>query len=144
MADRGPGERNLDAGIRLILEELRDMRVEMRDMRVEMRDMRVEMRADRRRADEERRQAAGERRQFAEVQRRANKRFEEIVREFREDSSRREAATQRAFKDIRTVGFSIVKTLNLHTRILERIDKKLGARPNGLSGQGNGRGDSPR
>src|SRR5262245_55388786 len=44
MADRGPGERNLDAGIRLILEELRDMRVEMRDMR-------VEMRADRRRAD---------------------------------------------------------------------------------------------
>jgi len=113
-------------------------------MRVEMRDMRVEMRADRRRADEERRQAAGERRQFAEEQRRTNKRFEEIVREFREDSSRREAATQRAFKDIRTAGFSIVKSLNLHTRILERIDKKLEARRNGLPGQGNGGGASPR
>jgi hypothetical protein len=43
MAGHGPGERNLDPGIRLILEELRDLRFEMR--------------ADRRRADEERQQS---------------------------------------------------------------------------------------
>ncbi len=52
MADQRP--RNLDPGIRLILEELRDLRLEMR--------------ADRRRADEERRedrQRADEERQRA-------------------------------------------------------------------------------
>src|SRR5215510_14706010 len=84
MAGRAPSDRNVEAGIRLVLEELRDVRVEMRDVRVEMRDMRVEMRADRRRADEERRQFAGEPRQ-------ANQRFERILRDFRQDSSRREA-----------------------------------------------------
>ena len=131
MANRGPGEHDLEAGIRLIL-------VELRDMRVEMRDTRVEMRADRRRADEERRRADEERRQFAREQQQANQRFEHILRGFHQDSARREAATQRALKDIRTVGFSIVKTLNLHTRILERIDRKLGARANGLPGHGNG------
>lgn len=137
VANRGPGERNLEAGIRLTLEELRDMRVEMRDTR-------VEMRADRRRADEQRRQADEERRQFAREQQQANQRFERILGTFHQDSARREAATQRALKDIRTVGFSIVKTLNLHTRILERIDRKLGVRANGLAGHGNGGGASPR
>ena len=100
MAGRGPGERNLEAGIRPILEELRDMRVELRDMR-------VETRADRRRADEERRQADEERRQFAEERRQADERFERILREFHEDSARREVATQSALRDIRTVGLSI-------------------------------------
>ena len=137
MAGRAPSDRNVEAGIRLVLEELRDVRVEMRDVRVEMRDMRVEMRADRRRADEERRQFAGEQRQ-------ANQRFERILRDFRQDSSRREAATQALFKDIRGMGFSIVKTLNLHTRILERIDRKLGARTDGLPGHGNGGGAPSR
>ena len=41
--------------------------------------------------------------------------------------------------DIRTVGLSIVKTLNHHTRILERIDRKLGPGNNGRPGHGNGR-----
>ena len=43
------------------------------------------------------------------------------------------------FKDIRTVGLSIVKTLNRHTRLLERIDRKLGSWGNGRPGDGNAR-----
>ena len=108
----GQGGRNLDPGTKLVLEELRDLRVEMR--------------ADRRRADEERRES--------------DERFQQLLRSFRDDSARREATTQRAFKDIRTVGLSIVKTLNHHTRILERIDHKLGARGHWRPGRHNGRG----
>jgi hypothetical protein len=106
VAGPGQGERNLGAGIGLILEELRDLRLEMR--------------ADRARADAERRQAS--------------ERFERLMRDFREDSARREAATQRAFRDIRSVGLAIVKTLNHHTRLLERMDRKLGALGNGRPG----------
>jgi hypothetical protein len=65
------------------------------------------------------------------------------MRDFQQDSARREAVTQKAFKDIRTIGLSIVKTLNHHTRILERIERKLSARGNGRPGQ-NGGGASPR
>ncbi|HVQ75869.1 MAG TPA: hypothetical protein VMT79_10070 [Candidatus Binatia bacterium] len=110
---RGQSGGNVDPGTRLVLEELRDLRVEMR--------------ADRRQAEADRRQS--------------DERFEQALREFREDSVRREAAAQKilagiqqAFKDIRTIGLAIVKTLNRHTRILEhhttlleRIDRKLGA-----------------
>jgi hypothetical protein len=124
---------------RRILEEMRDLHREMRDMRGEMRDMRGEMRADRQRSDEERR--------------RSDDRFEAMMREFRADSARREAATQKAFKDVRSVGLAIVKnltrntrilehvsrTLDSHGRILERIDRKLGARGNGLPGRDDGR-----
>ena len=114
----GRNDANFDPGTRAILEELRDLRVEMR--------------ADRRQAEADRRQAEGDRR-------RSDERFEQLLREFRKDSARREAATQKglagiqqAFKEVRAVGLSIVKTLNHHTRILERIDRKLGApRQNG-------------
>jgi hypothetical protein len=140
MAHAGNG-RNPDPGTRLILEELRDLRVEMRAdraaARAEMRADRTEMRADRKKWDEERR--------------RSDERFENMMRAFREDSMRREAATQKAFREIRTVGLAIVKTLNRHTkilehisehhgRLLERIDRKLGARDDGRPDQGNGRG----
>ena len=118
MAGHGQGERNLDPGIRLILEELRDLRLEMR--------------ADRGRADEERRRRTGPRR-ADEEQRQSDQRFEGIMQEFRQ-----------GFRDMRTVGLSIVKTLNHHTRILERIDRKLGARSNGRPGQDNGRGNPRR
>ena len=135
MADQRP--RNLDPGARLILEELRDLRLEMR--------------ADRRRADEERqradeeRQRADEERQRAdEERRRADQRFERMMQDFEQKSARREAATLRAFKDIRAVGLSIVKTLNHHTRILERIDRKLGAQGNGRPGHEDGGGAPPR
>jgi len=135
MADQRP--RNLDPGIRLILEELRDLRLEMR--------------SDRRRADEERQHADEERQHADEDRRRADKerrrsdqRFERIMRDFEQKSARREAATQRAFRDIRTVGLSIVKTLNHHTRILERIDRKLGAQGNGRPGHEDGGGAHPR
>jgi len=139
---RGKNGRNLDPGARLILEELRDLRLEMR--------------ADRRRGDEERRQADEERRRADEERRqerlRSDGRFEHLMRDFRQDSARREAATQKAFKDIRTVGLAVVKTLTRHTRILEhntrilehdtrileRMDRKLGARDNGRPGPGNG------
>lgn len=132
MADRRP--RNLDPGIRLILEELRDLRLEMR--------------ADRRRADEERRE---DRRRVDEERRRSDERFERMMHDFEQRSARREAVAQRAFKDIRTVGLSIVKTLNHHTRmlerqaqILERIDRKLGAQGNGRPGPEDGGGAHPR
>jgi hypothetical protein len=117
----------------------------------ELRDLRLEMRADRRRADEERKRSDEERkrsdeerRRSEEERRRADERFERLMRDFQQDSGRREAATQRAFKDIRTVGLSIVKTLNHHTRLLERIDRKLGARGNGRPGPDNGGSGSPR
>ena len=42
------------------------------------------------------------------------------------------------FGEIRTIGFAIVKTLNRHTRLLERIDSKLGGRGNGRGGNGRG------
>ena len=112
MAGQGSGGRSLDPGIKLVLEELRDLRLELR--------------ADRRRGDEERRES--------------DARFRQLLRDFRDDSARRETATQRAFKDIRTVGLSIVKTLNHHTRILERIDHKLGARGPWRPGRHDGRG----
>jgi hypothetical protein len=122
VAGQGQADRNLGAGIKLILEELRDLRVEMR--------------ADRQRAD-------GEQRQAREEQRQGNERMERLIQDFRADSARRELATQRAFRDVRTVGLSIVKTLNHHTRILERIDRKLGALGNGRPWPGNG-GARPR
>ena len=141
----GPNARGFDAGTRRILEELRDLRVEMRK--------------DRRRSDDARQ--------------RSDERFERMMTEFREDSARREAETRKALKDfggelkdlrrdMRGVGFAMVKGLNRNTRILEhikdhhgrllehisqnhgrlleRIDRKLGARSNGRPGQGNGRG----
>jgi hypothetical protein len=126
MAGQGQGERNLDPRTRVILEELRDLRLEMR--------------ADRQRADEERRQADEARR---EERRRSDERFEQLMRDFREDSGRREVATQKAFTDIHAVGLSIAKTLNHHTRLLERIDRKLGARGNGRPGRDGG-GGRPR
>ncbi len=105
-----------DPGSRRILEELRDIRVEMR--------------ADRRRSDE----------RFERMMRESDQRFERMMREFREDSGRRHAEVLKAFKDVRMVGLSIVKTLNSHTRILDRIDRKLGARGNGSPGQADDRG----
>jgi hypothetical protein len=104
----------------------------------EMRDLRREAREDRRHAEADRR--------------RSDERFEALLLEFRQDSARRETATQKvleatqaAFRDLRTVGQSIVKTLNRHTRILERhtglldgIDRKLGARDNGRPDNGRG------
>ena len=97
----------------------------------EIRDLRRETREDRRQAEAERR--------------RSDERFEGLLLEFRQDAARREAATQSvleatqaAFRDLRTVGQSIVKTLNRHTKILERIDRRLGVRDNGRPGNGRG------
>ena len=125
--------RSFDPGTRAILAELRDLR---RDMRAE--------RQERRRADEERQQRSDER--FDRLMRELHADTERIVREFREDSVRRDAVTQKAFagiqhafKDVHAVGLSIVKTLNRHTQILTRIDRKLGVRGNGRSGPENGR-----
>ncbi len=106
MVSQGQGERNLDPGIKLVLEELRDLRVEMR--------------ADRAHANEEKRHS--------------DERFARVMRDLHgalEDVHEALGDIHRAFKDIRTVGLSIVKTLNHHTRILERIDRKLTARGNG-------------
>jgi hypothetical protein len=118
----------IDPALKRILEELRDLRVEAR--------------ADRRQAEADRKRADGDRRQaderYAQLIRRSDERFQQAMREFREDSIRRAVETQRMFKDIHTVGLSIVKTLNRHTRILERMDRKLGVRGNGGPGRANG------
>jgi DNA anti-recombination protein RmuC len=123
----------------------------------EIRDLRREAREDRRHADasaqSDRRHAEADRCQAEADRRRSDERFEGLLLDFRQDSARREAAmqkileaTQAAFRDLRTVGQSIVKTLNRHTKILERhtgllegIDRKLGARSNGRRGHGRGR-----
>ena len=169
MAGHGQDGGNLDAGTKVILKELRDMRLEMRADRRQANEDRRRADEARRQADEERRRADEEWRQErrqaegawrqerlqaeeerrlervqAEEQRRleqvqSDERFERVMREFREDSIRRAAETQKAFKDIRTVGLSIVKTLNLHTRILQRIEQKLTPRP-WRPGQQDGRG----
>jgi multidrug efflux pump subunit AcrA (membrane-fusion protein) len=143
------GRNGFDPGTREILRELRDLRVEMRADRrqaaQEAADDRRQAAEDRRQAAEAQRQSAEAQRQYAEERRRSDQRFERLLREFREDSARREGTTQKMFKDIHTVGLAIVKTLNRHTRLLERhghlldrIDRKLGARDNGRPGPGNG------
>jgi hypothetical protein len=119
-----------DPAIRLVLEELRELRLEMRADREDRRRFDEEWRLERRQADE----------QWRQERLQSDERFQQLMRDFREDSARREAVTQRAFKDIRTVGLSIVKTLNHHTRILVRIERKLGTGGNRRPGQGNGRG----
>jgi hypothetical protein len=149
-----------------MLEELRDLRLDMRTDRQEQRQVDEVWRKERRRVDEERQRAdeswreerrladeawRQERRLADEAVRqeraRSDERFAEVMREFREDSARREAATQHAFgeiqtgfRDIRAVGLSIGKTLNRHTRILEKIERHLGARNDGRPGDGNNRG----
>jgi hypothetical protein len=136
----GDGQ-NHDPGTRLVLEELRDLRLEMRADRQHASEERRRADEERRRTDEEwrleRRQADE---QWRQERLRSDERFQELMRDFREDSARREATTQKAFKDIRAVGLSIVKTLNHHTRILERIERKLGTGGSRRPGQGNGRG----
>ena len=160
---------DVDRGTQLILTEIRDLRREMHADRqsadAERRHADEAWREERRQADAERRQAdtawQQERRQteeawqqevrrLEEAQRQdrvaSDARFEQTMREFRQDSGRREVTTQKAFKDIHTVGLAVVKTLNRHTRILEqhgrvleRIDRKLGVRGNGRPGRNDGR-----
>ena len=121
MAGPGNGQRrdaeNLGAGIRLILEELRDLRVEMRADRRRSDD-------ERRRADEDRKRAEAEWRRERQV---SDRRLERVIRA----STQRDAATRR-------IGLVIARTLDQHTRILERIDRKLGAWGNGPPRSGNG------
>jgi len=163
MAAKNSGERNLDPGIKLVLGELRDLRVEMRADRQRSDEERRQADEQRRQADEQRRQAdeewRRERRQAYEQLRQeraaadqrlrqerieSNQRFQEVMREFREDSIRRTAVMQKAFTDafkqVHTVGFAIVKTLNRHTQILERIDRRLAGPGNGRRGRSDGRG----
>jgi hypothetical protein len=156
MAGHGPSERSLDPGIRLVLEELRDLRLEMRADRQRADQERQRADQERQRADEERRQ---DRRlselRFEKAMRESDQRFERAMLESREwfdeamhesrerfDKAMRE--TQRVFRDVRTVGLSIVKTLNRHTRILERIERRLGEPGRWRPGPGNGRGGAQR
>jgi hypothetical protein len=132
---QGANGRPRDPDIGLILTEIRDLRREARE--------------DRRRAEAS---AEADRRQAEADRRRSDQRFEAVLVEFRQDAARRDAATpkvleatQAAFRDLRSVGLSIVKTLNRHTKLLERhtgllerIDRKLGARGNGRPENGRG------
>ena len=164
MATRGSA-RGLDAGTQAILAELRDLRREMRAERREMRAERQQADADRR---EWRRSQAESRAEWRKSQeqwrksdaewrqerRQADERFDRLLQDFWADARRREAATHAAFRDVRVVGLTIVKTLNRHTRILEEIvrtlgqhtrllqgiDRKLGARTDGGPTDGHARG----
>jgi hypothetical protein len=159
MAAEEPGERNLDPGIGFVLGELRDLRVEMRADRQRSDEERRRADEERQRSDEERRRADEERRRADEAWRldrlradeqlrqerlESRQRFEDTLREFREDSIQRTAEMRKAFTDafkqVHTVGLAIVKTLNRHTQILERIDRRLAAPGNGRRGRDNGRG----
>ena len=161
MAHQSNG-RNFDPGTRAILGELRDLRRELRAERLQDREERRRVEEERRRAEEARQRAEEERHlrsdeRFERLMRELHADTDRIAREFREDSVRRDAAmqktiigafagVQRAFKDVHTVGLAIVKTLNRHgrylehhSRLLERIDRKLGVRGNGRAGPENGR-----
>ena len=48
--------------------------------------------------------------------------------------------TLNSAKQVHTVGLAIVKTLNRHTQILERIDRRLVGPGNGRRGRDDGRG----
>jgi hypothetical protein len=50
------------------------------------------------------------------------------MRKFRQDSIRLAAARRKAFKDLHSIGLTILKILNRQTTILKRIDRKLGRR----------------
>ena len=177
MAAQEPGKRNLDPGIKLVLGELRDLRVEMRADRQRSDEHRrladEAWQQERRLADEQRRLADEQRRLADEAWQQERRRVDEQLRqdraaaderlrqerlefnqflqemrgefrEFREDSIRREAAMLKAFTDafkqVHTVGLAIVKTLNRHTQILERIDRRLAGPGNGRRGRDDGRG----
>ena len=119
---QGKNGPNGDPYLRRIFEEMREIRREVRD--------------DRRRADAA---AAADRREAAEDRRRADANMAEL----RHDLLRSHADTREAWRDLRSVGLAIVRTLNRHTRLLEShtrllegIDRKLGGRPNGHGGNG--------
>src|SRR5262245_61428885 len=154
MAAPGSNGHRPDRDTRLILNEFRELRIELRGDRRQAAEDRRQAAEDRRRNDEERRQADEQRRQADEQRRladeawrkewretvqRSDERFQETMRDFREDSIRREAALQKSLDDIRVVGVAIVKTLNLHTRLLRGIDRKLGAFGPWRPGSGDGR-----
>jgi hypothetical protein len=115
--------KNVESGIRLILEEMRDLKREAGE--------------DHKQAAEDRKQAAKDRKQFLEYCRRADDdrgQFHEYCR--RSDDDRKEM--QRLIKVIAGVGVKIHKTQQEHTRILQEnprllrgIEKRLGASGNG-------------
>src|SRR5262249_13763231 len=81
---------------------------------------------------------------FDKTMRASDERFDNAMRTSDPRFAKTMRDTQRAFKDVRTVGLSIVKTLNRNTRILERIERRLGAPGPWRPGQGNGRGGAQR
>ena len=122
-------EERFAPGIRLILQELRDLKIEAREDR---RRADAAADADRRRAEASaeaaRQQAEADRRRADADRQRSDERFEQAL-----------AATREAWADVRAVGQAIVKTLNRHSRILQSIDRKLGSRGNGRSPEDGGR-----
>jgi len=120
VAQQGNGQSSLngDPALRRIFEEIRDLRRELRDDRREANATAEanwrRWEAERRRweADRKRRDATFERR-LLHAEARTQKMFQDLRR------------------DIRSVGLAIVKTLNVHTRLLVGIDRKLVARRNG-------------
>ena len=110
--------KEVPAGLRLILEEIRDIRQEIADIN--------------RRSDEDRRRADAERRRADQDRRRADERFERIVRE----SKVREKGLRDVLVIIGRTGRQILTTLKEHTKLLNQISRKLDFRVNGRHGTG--------
>jgi uncharacterized coiled-coil DUF342 family protein len=114
---------NSEQGIRLVLEEIRELRRESTSMLKEMRQERAE---DRRQAAEDRRQAAEDRRRSDALFARHADRAEEDRKGIRD-----------ALVAIGNVGRKFQSTLTEHSRLLKEIRDAIRRQGNGRSG-GNG------
>jgi hypothetical protein len=133
------------AGIRLILEEIRDLRRDWAEYRVKAGEDRRKADEDRRKADEDRRKADEERvrmeQRFQEYMRGSReymRESREAFRQYAEEAARREEGMSKALAVIGHIGGRILDTLNKHTAILEengrlpaRIARSLDVKSNG-------------
>lgn len=119
MANGGSG--NVNDGIRLILEEIRDLKREGAEFRKFLID-------DRKQAAEDRKQAAEDR-----------KEFRKFMQESREEAHQDRRDIREALVVIGKVGRKIIQTQGEHTRLLREIRDTLKRSSNGHSSRpGNG------
>jgi len=127
--DRGMADRELKEimhGIKLVLEE--------------MRELRRESFGDRKTAAEDRRQATEDRRQAMEDRRQATEDrawFRAYLEDARDREGRRVREQRARDRVIARIGNTIVRTQREHTQLLQQIARRLDTRTNG---RGNGHG----
>ena len=114
--DRRSGE--ILAGIRLLHEEFKELRVDISGALGSAAEDRKRADQDRRRADEDRKETNEK---FERLMAQSDKRFNQVMR------------------GVLNVGRRILAAQQEHTRLLQGIRKSVSARPNGRHGNGNGR-----